>query len=296
MARAPLLAALSLVVLLAASGCPGRSTPAGGEPTTPAPGSAAGEAGPAPRIDLDGLLGRTGPATIGLPARSGDLVAVTLVHGDGGRGNPNLTLALLRAGDGAVDREIAILTADEFEETAEEELRATVAGRVEAANRLLADDAFVPLELVGEAGAEALDGDPVRLLGGGLSIGIVDGHAVVRQEGGPVLFDALLEAPVAADPDSDEPCAATRPVVTGAWVDRDRTLVVFRLLEIGPEMCGEPDTEMSLRSLGPADEAHAYGPDHVIDCARFDDVAYRARLVAAGVEVEGIECGEREDE
>jgi hypothetical protein len=162
---------------------------------------------------------------------------------------------------------------------------------------VLADGEFSPLELVDEAGPVAAPDSPVRLAGAGLWIGFVEGHLVVRTEAGPVLLDESIATPPAGAAPSEPPDCSGPPRLLGAWVDAGRSLVVARLIDVGPEPCGEPDDRYVVRMLGPGDATHAYAAEgYTIDCAQFGDRAYRARLVAAGIDVDGVECGERDDD
>jgi hypothetical protein len=294
MARAELVWIWSMVVVC---GCAGRPAPPVENGASAPPPDAAGDTGNAarPAIDVERLLAGE-PSTTGLPARSDDQVAVAVVSGDGGRGNPNLALEILRVPDGAVVDRIVVLTADEVDASSPAVLRPVVEERARRVEELLASGEFAPLELLGEAPAAAAPETVARLVGADLWLGFARGHLVARRAGGPTLFDGEIPAPPSPAVSGEEVECSGPPALTGAWVDAGRALLVARLVDLLPELCGEPDDWFFLAPLAARDGEPAIdAASAVVDCARIDSPAYLARLAAAGVSLDGVECGEGDD-
>lgn len=195
-----------------------------------------------------------------LPALTTDRrnLVVATVDGDGGRGNPNLRIDLLRSADGASVRALPVATADEWDAWDEAARAAHVKPRLDAVNALLAQG-VTSLERVPSAAGEQAN---QQLHGGGYDFAARDGKLVVARAGQTV---ATLPLPAMEKPGKG--CRGVNgPYVDGLWLEAGATspVLAVRVAYHGNDTCGEgPPAWRALVLGGAAAAANDHGTKQV---------------------------------
>ena len=243
---------LALVLLAAACGGSSKNTAVGNG------GGPVGPLGPVPTISFDTTAGDWGEfRTSGLPAVShdGTRVLIERVDNDGGRGAPNLTLAVRDRADAKV-AEYVVLTADSAAGSSDDSGEiAPAKPDVTAANAWLADQhrsaAFTVLApgTVDSDSESILEQTRWSVAVGDATITLdQDAKLVVVQGGKPVLSKTMSawiapSYPMYPNAPADEQCSNPH-FVDAAYIDPAHKLALLRVAYTGTDSCWEPASEL----------------------------------------------------
>jgi len=170
-------------------------------------------------------------AATGLPAiaADGSLVIHTLIDGDGGRGNPNLTLVIKDRTDHEVDK-LVVITANESEGQFDDRgASPMLTAKLDAANRWLAD--------------LHARSDLRPLTTGGLVVELAGARLTIRARGALVVDTATPASWFIPDKQICTSCAEVcrHPLFLGAaHGDLAHDLVLLTISYAGTDLCPEP--------------------------------------------------------
>lgn len=243
---------LALVLLAAACGGSSKTSGVGNG------GGPVGPLGPSPTVAFDASAGDFGAfQTTGLPAVShdGTRVLIEVVDNDGGRGAPNLTLAVRDRADAKLAEHV-VLTADDAAGSPDDGGEpSVVAPDLTAANAWIGEQhraaGFTALA------AGTVDSDAESILEqtkwtvavGDATITLdQDAHLAVTQGGKQVVAKTMSawiapSYPMYEGAPADEQCS--NPLyVDAAFVDPAHRLALLRVAYIGTDSCWEPASEL----------------------------------------------------
>jgi len=196
---------------------------------------------------------------VGLPAvaRDGALVVYGKIDGDGGRGNPNLTIVTADRKD-AIASQLIVLGVDEVDTMFDAAgMTAPMRTRISDANRMLArlhtTHDLVPLAVASVPERQLASEDPpapsspredvVSVRWTGPQLEIVRGSRRIATP--PLPAAKVVERPLCAT--CTDTCS-NAPFLGAAWVDEARKVALVRIDYTGTDTCWEPNAELHVVS------------------------------------------------